>query len=427
MPPQYQLDSNGNFAPVPVIQGEDGREIQLRVTSDYIQWRYIDLEWQNLIALSELVGSQGVPGNNGKEIALRVVDNQVQWRLGTDAWQWLADMSMFTSLTFVEPETLAENTNATVTNLGTNQNAIIRLGIPVGKTGSGIPPGGTDNQVIKRVGTESSVWIDPKDLIITSTEASSLTNIISDDSVGTIVGKLRKWFTTAAAGILSQTTVSGVLAFLGLALTANKTVYVSTSGSDTTGDGSIGNPYALPQKAIDSLPKNINGFIATVSLANGTYSGTVLAKGFYGGRIRINGTSETLTIVSSSITFEQCTDAHIGTLKIAGIPSGSAITGTFSNINIASNINIDHIDKSKNGITVLDSIMRISPSATVNVSNSNTVLECIRSDAFIHSALAGTNNNYGLFADAGHITGKTVTLTAGTGQVKSNGGQIDLS
>ena len=47
--------------------GEDGREVEFRVDSDYIQWHYVgDAEWENLIALFELQGPQGEPGQDGQ-------------------------------------------------------------------------------------------------------------------------------------------------------------------------------------------------------------------------------------------------------------------------------------------------------------------------------------------------------------------------
>lgn len=48
-------------------------------------------------------------------------------------------------------------------------------------------------------------------------------------------------------------------------------IYVSTTGSDITGDGSLANPYRTRQKAYDSLPKFIDNKV-TIHLAAGTYT-----------------------------------------------------------------------------------------------------------------------------------------------------------
>lgn len=53
--------------------------------------------------------------------------------------------------------------------------------------------------------------------------------------------------------------------------TSEKTWYVSTTGSDTTGDGTSGNPFATIQKAWDSIPPLVKHY-QTIQLADGTYS-----------------------------------------------------------------------------------------------------------------------------------------------------------
>lgn len=50
--------------------------------------------------------------------------------------------------------------------------------------------------------------------------------------------------------------------------------YVSPQGSDTTGDGSEGNPFATPMHAVAQTPL---GAVSTVRIADGTYSGQVNA------------------------------------------------------------------------------------------------------------------------------------------------------
>lgn len=62
---------------------------------------------------------------------------------------------------------------------------------------------------------------------------------------------------------------------LNIDLTADRNVYVSTAGSDTAGDGSVGNPYATITKAVETIPyTHLNGFAFNVWLADGTYTVT---------------------------------------------------------------------------------------------------------------------------------------------------------
>jgi hypothetical protein len=54
-----------------------------------------------------------------------------------------------------------------------------------------------------------------------------------------------------------------------------RTYYVSTTGNDTTGDGSSGSPWATPEYAFTFISMNVDlsGFTAEVKLADGTYPG----------------------------------------------------------------------------------------------------------------------------------------------------------
>ena len=67
-------------------------------------------------------------------------------------------------------------------------------------------------------------------------------------------------------------------------LTANTTYYVSTSGNDSTGDGSSGNPWATPQHAANYLLNSIDlaGYSVTVQLANGIYPPFIVNGNFTG-------------------------------------------------------------------------------------------------------------------------------------------------
>lgn len=69
----------------------DGKEVELRATTDYIQWRYVgDEAWTNLIAVSSLKGADGqsgADGTDGREIQLQVSSTHIQWKY-TDDQTW---------------------------------------------------------------------------------------------------------------------------------------------------------------------------------------------------------------------------------------------------------------------------------------------------------------------------------------------------
>jgi len=90
-------------------------------------------------------------------------------------------------------------------------------------------------------------------------------------------------------------------------ITTNTTYYIATTGSDVTGDGSSGTPWATPQKALDYLKdKWINDDVTvTIQCADGTYAltSTIDIEHPCGARISIVGQNtytKTLSSVQSS-------------------------------------------------------------------------------------------------------------------------------
>ncbi len=111
-------------------------------------------------------------------------------------------------------------------------------------------------------------------------------------SVDTIETK----FPIPAAGETAKQFLGKVLTFLKniKPLESDATYYVSaTSGSDTTGDGSQAKPFNTLTKALNSIPKNLGGCIATINIADGSYgtSGFAVNK-YYNGTFRIMGNEE---------------------------------------------------------------------------------------------------------------------------------------
>jgi len=59
--------------------------------------------------------------------------------------------------------------------------------------------------------------------------------------------------------------------------------YVATTGSDTTGDGTVRNPFRTIQHAINMVPPNLNGYGATIQVADGLYDEDILVAGLTSG------------------------------------------------------------------------------------------------------------------------------------------------
>ena len=74
--------------------GIDGRTVEVRSTDAYIQWRYDDGAWQNLVALTDITGPSGSTGTDGRTPEFRADNDMLQWRYAGDAiWLNLYDMS----------------------------------------------------------------------------------------------------------------------------------------------------------------------------------------------------------------------------------------------------------------------------------------------------------------------------------------------
>ena len=85
--------------------GKDGinaKNIEVQRAESYIQWRYEGDEWQNLVAIADIIGptgQKGADGANGKTPEFRVSENTLQWRyVGDEIWLNLYDLSVLKGL-----------------------------------------------------------------------------------------------------------------------------------------------------------------------------------------------------------------------------------------------------------------------------------------------------------------------------------------
>ena len=114
-------------------------------------------------------------------------------------------------------------------------------------------------------------------------------------------------------------------------LNAYKTIYVSPSGNDNTGDGSQGNPFRQIQRAVDSLPKNLMASEVKISVAAGEYAGFKIS-GFSGTgitnhhTITVEGASRETTIITGGIEISACMCyVEIYKCTVKGASSGSNV------------------------------------------------------------------------------------------------------
>ena len=91
-------------------------------------------------------------------------------------------------------------------------------------------------------------------------------------------------------------------------LTADTTYYVATTGNDSTGDGSVGNPWLTIQKAIAWVASNIDGgsWAITIQVAAGTYASCILRPLLGSGAYTLNGDTITPANVIISASAGAC-------------------------------------------------------------------------------------------------------------------------
>lgn len=109
--------------------------------------------------------------------------------------------------------------------------------------------------------------------------------------------------------------------------TTPTSIYIATTGSDTTGDGTSGTPYATLSKALAQLPDQLDQAY-TIVIADGTYAEPIALVGFHGGRdvaIKLAGNATTpanvkFTGTQTSIPYGAASGT---TLSVGGVVDGS--------------------------------------------------------------------------------------------------------
>ena len=112
--------------------GINGKNIEVKRAGNYIQWRYEDEAWQNLVALADITGPTGQKGVDGKTPEFRVNEDILQWRyVGDEIWLNIYDLSTLKGI---------DGEDGNTPFIGENGNWWI------GTTDTGIKAAGTDGK-----------------------------------------------------------------------------------------------------------------------------------------------------------------------------------------------------------------------------------------------------------------------------------------
>jgi len=159
------------------------------------------------------------------------------------------------------------------------------------------------------------------------TYATGTTTLARTQVLGNSLGTTAKINFTQAPQVL----ISPLSVDLRTQLTADTTYNVATTGSDTTGDGSIGNPWATVQHAINHVMYNVTGRGVTVkiSVATGSYDENLLL-----GPHEIfapSGDFQTVEIVFNTVTLAPTTGSPTSIAGIVNVANSAwELSGTLA-------------------------------------------------------------------------------------------------
>lgn len=157
--------------------------------------------------------------------------------------------------------------------------------------------------------------------------------------------------------------------------TTDVTIYVSTSGSDVTGEGISASPYRTISKAISMAQKTTNAARVVIRVASGTYDEDVVISGFNDTSVLITGSYNSDASLRSLAVSNSVVKVDVIRLSFTagGITADNGSTVLISGRTVVSG--------SERGIYAIRGSL-VSINSTFEVSNATT--------AMIHAAQAST-------------------------------------
>lgn len=209
-----------------------------------------------------------------------------------------------------------------------------------------------------------------------------------------------------------------------IGLNRNVTLYVSTAGSDALGDGTAANPYATIMKAINSLPKNLNGFDALINIATGTYDEDVDIHRFSGGNVFLTGnTGEDVSVRSLRVSFGAMVRIEKIALSLTGSINDYALGVTNASLSCISAVKV--VGSSPNGVYLNMSALCYFSSLEISNTTVNAIHATHNSSVYVASISGENNTGIGIRSIGGaKVTYSVSTLVAVTATSALTGGRI---
>lgn len=196
-------------------------------------------------------------------------------------------------------------------------------------------------------------------------------------------------------------------------LRGNTIITVSLSGDDNTGTGSAAAPYRTIGKALSVLPRDLNGFTATIYLASsGAYAESVSVANICNGTVIFAGPANS-TVSIMGLTIENCN------VQISNIALTVYSTGIFVGINGSLVCANGSINITAGGVTLrYGGVLEVT--TTLAISNADRALQVQYGSTASVANLTGAGNNIGIYAYNSTVFVSTLGLTATARIVNEN-------
>lgn len=180
-------------------------------------------------------------------------------------------------------------------------------------------------------------------------------------------------------------------------------LYVATTGSDTTGDGSQESPYATITKALSMVPANLNTYSAIIFIAAGAYTESIDVDGITNGNVNFGNQSSGSIVINGNFYVGNCQ---------------SVIVSGFDNVTINGRLNVENTTSfySSSSVTIVDTVHAEALSARCATTIFSGNLS-VKSLSYGSGVLADTGSNI-------YVENLTVQPGTGIGVKADYGGQV---
>jgi hypothetical protein len=213
-------------------------------------------------------------------------------------------------------------------------------------------------------------------------------------------------------------------------LSHNITLFVSTTGSDITGDGTSEKPFKTIGYAINTLPRDLGGYNANINIATGTYDEDLFLVGIgQGGTLTLflggNVTVRSISIEYSNIIIRSSNDSVARTLTTKYVfISNSSSFNAYATISITTTGYLEDGSNKYSIFIIRQSSAYLSGSTTLTGNTGTGVAVANTSKAYFYS-INGSGFTTGLdISTASHLTIYSNTISATLPTSIYTGGQL---